>query len=164
MGVAGSGKSTVAAILAERLGCEMAEADAFHSPANIAKMSAGIPLEDADSGSWLRDIAAWIRERDGAGRAAVVACSALKRAYRDVLGAASPRLVFVHLAGPPALIAERRRRRRGHFMPPGLLDSQYAALEPLGPDERGVTVDVALPPEEVARAALAVLAPGAAAP
>ncbi len=88
MGVAGSGKSTIGAMLAERLGCEMAEADDFHSPANVAKMKMGIPLQDAERWPWLRDIAAWIAERDKGGRTAVVTCSALKRVYRDVLRSA----------------------------------------------------------------------------
>lgn len=161
MGVAGSGKSTVAARLAARLGCELAEADAFHSPANVAKMSAGIPLDDEDRRPWLAEIAAWIRERDQAGRSAVVACSALKRAYRDVLRAASPHVVFVHLAAAPELAAARVQGRAGHFMPESLVASQYAALEPLEPDERGVTVAAGGAIEDVVEDALAVLAPPA---
>ena len=150
MGVAGSGKTTVAGRLGERLGCEVADADAFHSPANVAKMSAGIPLQDEDRWPWLRAIGDWIRARDQAGRTAVVTCSALKRVYRDVLRAASPRAVFVHLAGAPALIEGRIRARTGHFMAPGMLASQLAILEPLGPDEPGISVDVAGTPDEIA--------------
>lgn len=163
MGVAGAGKTTVANLLAERLACEVADADAFHPPANVAKMAAGIPLQDQDRWPWLDAIAAWIRSRDQEGVTAVVTCSALKRAYRDVLRRASPRLVFVHLSGSPALIAERLRSRRGHFMPPSLLASQLATLEPLGPDEPGLTVDVSRPAAELADSIVRSLgqAPGA---
>lgn len=157
MGVSGSGKSTLAALLAEKLGCEMAEADAFHSPANIAKMAAGIPLNDQDRAPWLRDIAAWIAEHDRTNRSAIVTCSALKRAYRDVLRAASPRLVFLHLTGPRELIAERMQHRAGHFMKAGMLDSQIATLEPLAPDERGITLEVSHSPDALATAALTAL-------
>jgi gluconokinase len=158
MGVAGSGKTTVAALLARRLGCEVAEADDFHPPSNLAKMSAGQPLDDRDREPWLADIAGWIAARDRDGRSAVVTCSALKRSYRDLLRTASPRLAFLHLTGSPELIAARMRARTGHFMPVSLLDSQLATLEPLGPDERGLTLDVGGAPEELAAAAAAGLA------
>jgi gluconokinase len=166
MGVSGSGKSTVAQALAERLGCELAEGDAFHSAANLAKMTAGVPLEDSDRWPWLRDLAAWIQERDRAGRCAVITCSALKRAYRDVFRAVSPHVAFVHLAGTPEVIEKRVHARTGHFMPARLLASQFAILEPLGADERGVAVDVAGELHEVVEAALAglKLTPAAAAP
>ena len=154
MGVSGSGKTTIAALLAKQLGCEMAEADAFHSPANIAKMSAAIPLEDADRWPWLRDIAAWIRERDRAGRSAVVTCSALKQAYRDVLRTASPRLFFIHLAGTREQIVDRVKRRTGHFMPASLVYSQFAILEPLTPAERGFTLDISSTPDALVETAL----------
>jgi gluconokinase len=157
MGVTGSGKSTVASILSKRLNCEMAEADAFHSAANIAKMSSGIPLDDHDRWPWLKDIASWIREHDRRERATVVACSALRRAYRDILRAASHRVRFVHLMGPRELITERMHRREKHFMPPSLLDSQWATLEPLGPDENGITLDVSQPLEERLRAVLGMV-------
>ncbi|HET6440699.1 MAG TPA: gluconokinase [Anaeromyxobacter sp.] len=150
MGVAGSGKTTLANELGRRLGCEVADADEFHPPANVAKMASGIPLEDEDRWPWLKAIAAWIGAREESGRTAVVTCSALKRAYRDVLRSASARLIFVHLSGTPALIADRLASRRGHFMPPALLDSQLAILEPLGPDEPGLTLDVAAPPADLA--------------
>jgi len=157
MGVAGSGKSTLAVLLAERLGCEMAEADAFHSKANIAKMAAGIPLTDEDRAPWLRDLEAWIAERERAAKAAVVTCSALKRIYRDVLRAASPRLVFLHLTGPREVIAQRMQQRPDHFMPVSLLDSQLSALEPLEPDERGIVLEVCRPPVELVDTALDAL-------
>jgi gluconokinase len=157
MGVSGSGKSTVAARLAERLGCELADGDAFHPAANVAKMSAGIPLDDEDRWPWLRAVAAWIGERDRAGRSAVVACSALKRAYRDVLRSTSPHVAFVHLAGAPELVAARMRARTGHFMPESLLATQYATLQPLASDERGVTMEIGRPVAEVVDAALAAL-------
>ncbi len=157
MGVAGSGKTTVATLLAARLACELADADDFHPQANIAKMAAGTPLQDEDRWPWLDAIAAWIRARAEAGHTAVVTCSALKRAYRDVLRRASPGVVFVHLSGSPELIADRLRNRHGHFMPPALLASQLATLEPLGQDEPGMTVDVAPTPEELADEILAAL-------
>ncbi len=157
MGVSGVGKTTVASRLAARLECELADADDFHPQANIAKMAAGIPLQDEDRWPWLDAIAAWIRARAEAGRTAVVTCSALKRAYRDVLRRASAGVVFVHLSGSPELIADRLRNRHGHFMPPALLASQLATLEPLGQDEPGMTVDVAPTPEELADEILAAL-------
>lgn len=149
MGVAGSGKSTVAASLADRLGREFAEADRFHPAENIAKMRQGIPLGDADRLPWLTGIAAWIRDRDAAGIPTVVACSALKRAYRDILRTGSPGVLFAHLAGTEEVIRDRIAARTGHFFPPALLDSQFRDLEPLGPDERGVTLDVTEPPERL---------------
>jgi gluconokinase len=150
MGVAGAGKTTIATRLAERLGCEVADADDFHPPANIAKMSSGTPLTDADRWPWLEAIAAWLRAHDQAGRTAVVTCSALKRAYRRLLQAASPHGVFVHLTGSQELLAARIGGRHGHFMSPAMLASQLAILEPLGPDEPGITVDVAASPDELA--------------
>jgi len=157
MGVCGTGKTTLATVLAERLGCDHAEADDFHSAANIAKMAAGVPLEDSDRWPWLQEIAGWIHDRDLAGRPAVVTCSALKRAYRDALRAGSPRIFFIHLVGSRELILERMQRRTEHFMPASLMDSQLAILEPLGPDERGVVLDVAQPPGVLVSAALAAI-------
>jgi gluconokinase len=162
MGVSGSGKSTVASLLAGRLGCELADADDFHPPSNVAKMAAGLPLDDQDRAPWLRDIAAWMAVRARSGRSAVASCSALKRAYRDVLRAASPRLVFLHLTGPRELLERRMRDRTGHFMPASLLDSQLASLEPLAPDERGLTLDATDAPEVIVAAALASWPPAAA--
>lgn len=157
MGVAGSGKTTVAGLLAQRLGWASAEADEFHPAANVAKMAAGTPLTDDDRWPWLRAIAAWIGQQDSAGRCSVVTCSALERAYRDVLASAPGRVRFVHLSGDPSLIAGRMGHRTGHFMPTALLPSQFAALEPLQPDEDGVTVPVSADPEAVADEVLRAL-------
>lgn len=154
MGVSGSGKTTVASMLADRLRCEMAEADRFHSPDNIAKMESGTPLDDDDRRSWLDSLAAWIALRAQRGSSAVVACSALKRRYRDVLRTGGAGVRFLHLAGPQQHVVDRVRARSGHFMPPELLVSQYADLEPLCPDERGATVSLTLPPEQIVDTAI----------
>jgi gluconokinase len=150
MGVAGSGKTTVATLLAQRLGTEYAEADQFHPEANIAKMSAGTPLSDEDRWPWLEAIRDWLSAEADAGRSGVVTCSALKRSYRDLLRTARGRVCFVHLDGSPELLAERMEHRSGHFMPTSLLPSQLATLEPLDGDEPGFTVDVTRTPEEIA--------------
>ncbi|MGH3918125.1 MAG: gluconokinase [Pseudonocardiaceae bacterium] len=150
LGVSGSGKSTVAALLASRTGCALADGDDFHPASSIARMAAGHPLDDALRAPWLAAIAAWLAERAARDECAVVSCSALTRAYRDVLRDACPDVRMVHLAASRELVAQRLATRRGHFMPPGLLDSQYAALEPLGADEPGVTVDLAATPEQIA--------------
>ena len=149
MGVSGCGKTTVAAGLAERLGWTLLEGDSFHPPANVARMRAGMPLTDDDRWPWLRAIAT-----AAAGQArCVVACSALKRAYRDVLAPD----VLVYLRGSRALIAERLAGRKDHFMPPGLLDSQFATLEAPGPDENPVIVDIDPPPDAVIETTLSRL-------
>ncbi len=140
MGVSGSGKSTAGAALAQRLRVRFADADDLHPAANIAKMAAGEALTDEDRGPWLDAIGRWLdehRERGG-----VVACSALKRDYRDRLRTHVPDLEMVHLAGDREVIARRQASRPGHFMPASLLDSQFATLEPLGDDEHGVVIDV----------------------
>ncbi|MFJ9033340.1 gluconokinase [Streptomyces sp. NPDC102274] len=155
MGVAGTGKTTVGPLLATALGVPYAEGDDFHPPENIAKMSAGIPLDDADRWPWLDAIGAWAHGRAGLG--GVVSSSALKRAYRDRLRSAAPGAVFVHLTGDRSLIEHRMSERKGHFMPTALLDSQFAALEELGADEAGVAVDVSGTPEEIAERAVAAL-------
>ncbi|MFJ9666048.1 gluconokinase [Streptomyces sp. NPDC101219] len=155
MGVSGTGKTTVGTLLAARLGVPYAEADDFHPPANIEKMSAGTPLTDDDRAPWLDAIGDWARGRTGLG--GVVSCSALKRAYRDRLRDAAPDLLFLHLTGDRSLVAERLAQRTGHFMPTALLDSQFATLQPLDPDEAGVAVDVAAGPTEVTEQALAAL-------
>ncbi|MFE2598960.1 gluconokinase [Streptomyces sp. NPDC057617] len=155
MGVAGTGKTTVGPLLAAALGVPYAEGDDFHPPANIAKMSAGVPLEDADRWPWLDAIGRWAHGRAGLG--GVVSSSALKRSYRDRLRAAAPGAVFLHLTGDRALIGRRMAERKGHFMPPALLDSQFAALENLEPDETGVSVDVSGTPQEITARAVAAL-------
>ncbi|MFJ7152817.1 gluconokinase [Streptomyces sp. NPDC100445] len=153
MGVAGSGKSTVAARLANRLGVPFLEGDDLHSAANRVKMASGLPLDDADRAAWLASVAEWIsgaaRDRGG-----VVSCSALRRAYRDRLRRTGADVWFVYLALDRAVAVERVTRRTDHFMPAGLLDSQYEALEPLRCDEPGVTVDASGGPEQVLAAAL----------
>jgi gluconokinase len=154
MGVSGSGKSTVARALADRLRWPMAEADEFHPAANIEKMSAGTPLTDADRAPWLAAIRVWVTERAAAGESTVVTCSALKRDYRDVLRDAHARVLFLHLHGAADVIGERMRHRSGHFMPPSLLRSQFDTLEPLRSDEDGVAVDVTLTPELIVEEAV----------
>jgi len=154
MGVSGSGKTTVGTALADALGVEYAEADNFHSPENIAKMSAGTPLTDEDRWPWLRSIAEWIREHEKTG--GVVTSSALKREYRDLLRTGGDTW-FLHLNGSHELIAGRLASRKGHFMPASLLDSQLAALEPLESDEPGLVVDAADPSAELVAAALKAL-------
>jgi gluconokinase len=142
MGVSGSGKTTVAAGLARRKGWLLLEGDSFHPPANIAKMKVGIPLTDDDRWPWLQAIAAREDELIAAGQSAVVACSALKRAYRDILMGGRPDTVLVYLRGSQALIAERIKARQNHFMPPALLDSQFATLEEPAQDEHPIIVDI----------------------
>jgi gluconokinase len=144
-GVSGSGKSTAGALLAERLHGVFADGDAFHSAANVAKMHAGVPLTDADRAPWLRAIEAWMDQRVTAGGQAVVACSALHRAYRDALLAGRPtaRLVFLNVSREVA--AARLTARPGHFFPAALLDSQFRDLEPPAADEHVLTVDADQP-------------------
>jgi gluconokinase len=139
MGVSGSGKSTVGKALARRLRVPFADADAFHPKANIAKMSTGEPLTDEDRYPWLDSVGEWLaRHCDGG----VMSCSALKHKYRDQLRAHCPGIEFLHLSGSPELIGRRHTGRSGHFMPSSLLKSQFDDLEPLGPDEHGIAVDV----------------------
>jgi carbohydrate kinase (thermoresistant glucokinase family) len=153
MGVSGSGKTTVGALLAGRLGWPYAEADDFHPPANIAKMAAGDPLTDEDRGPWLQAIGAWIDGQLSRGERGVVTCSALKRAYRDVLRRPGDQLVY--LQGARELIADRMAARRGHFFKPSMLDSQLATLEEPGPDEGILIVEIGGTPDEIADAIVA---------
>jgi carbohydrate kinase (thermoresistant glucokinase family) len=138
MGVSGSGKSTVGPALARRLAVPFVDADTLHPPANIAKMTAGEPLDDDDRYPWLERVGEWLAGHPDGG---VASCSALKRKYRDQLRAHCPRVRFLHLRGSPELIGARLGARSGHFMPAALLRSQFDALQPLGGDEAGVTVD-----------------------
>lgn len=140
MGVSGSGKSTVGAALAQRLRVPFADADDFHPAANIAKMTAGHPLDDDDRHPWLEAIGDWLAQRCATG--GVMSCSALKRSYREQLRRHCPDVQFLHLAGTFEVIGRRQASRPGHFMPASLLASQFATLEPLDADERGTTIDV----------------------
>ena len=147
MGVSGSGKSTVGALLAERLGVPFADADDLHPPANVAKMTAGRPLDDDDRAPWLALVGTHLAGARSTGL--VMACSALKRHYRELIRDAAPETVFVHLHGSRELLAERMGARTGHFMPTALLDSQLATLEEPGEDE-GVTVGIEPSPQHIA--------------
>jgi carbohydrate kinase (thermoresistant glucokinase family) len=142
MGVSGSGKSTVARELAARLGWPFQEGDDLHPPANVAKMHAGTPLDDADRIPWLHEIAAWIDARIAAHESGIVTCSALKHAYRNILVGDRPQVRLVYLQGDKAMIARRLAARKGHFMPPGLLDSQFATLEEPDFGEHALTVPI----------------------
>ena len=155
MGVSGAGKSTVGGRIADALGLPFADADEFHPAANIAKMSSGQPLTDADRWPWLAAIGAHLAAHRG--RGCVVTCSALKRGYRDALRQAAPDLRLVFLTGDPALVAARQAARQGHFMPPSLVASQFATLEAPAPEEGAIILDVAETPEELAGTALAAL-------
>jgi gluconokinase len=162
MGVSGAGKTTVGAQLAAALGATFHEGDAFHPPANVAKMARGEPLNDDDRRPWLVAIAAAMGRAAQAGDGAVFACSALKRSYRDILRGACPNLRLVHLAGGEDLIRDRLAARRGHFMPPQLLPSQFRTLEPPAAAEHAIVVDIAQPPDAIVAAILAALGVGAA--
>ncbi|GAB7004053.1 gluconokinase [Nocardioides sp. AN3] len=143
MGVSGSGKSTVGAALAQRLRVPFVDGDDLHPPENIAKMAAGHALDDLDRHPWLEAVGTWLAAHRSSG--GVVSCSALKRAYRDQLRQHVPELEVVQLDGTPEVIAARQATRAGHFMPASLLASQFATLEPLAPDERGLVLDVTQP-------------------
>ena len=149
MGVAGSGKSVIGAAFARTLGVEFVEGDEYHPPHNIERMSRGIPLTDADRAGWLELLAIRIREAKESGAGLVVACSALKRSYRDVLRQAAPALRVVFLRGGRELIAARMARRKQHFMPASLLESQLATLEEPAADEDAWVCDISLPPEAI---------------
>ena len=156
MGVSGSGKTTIGAMLAGRLGWTYAEADDFHPPANVEKIHAGIPLNDDDRRPWLEATAKWMKDQDGP---AVVTSSALKRTYRDLLRTGRPDLRLVYLEGDRELIGKRLAARHGHFFPKELLDSQFADLEPPGPDEDPVIVSVDGSPERIVAKIVDLLGP-----
>ena len=158
MGVSGSGKTTLARGLAQRLHWEFQEGDELHPRSNVAKMSRGEPLTDEDRRPWLEAIGYWIDERERAGNRAVLTCSALRRTYRDFLRRGRPGVVFCHVTADADLIRRRMEARRGHYMPPSLLPSQLATLEPLTPDEPGFTVSAEGEREDVLSGALDGLA------
>ena len=140
MGVSGCGKSVIGARLAAALGATFIDGDDLHPASNVAKMAAGTPLTDADRAPWLDQVGATLGAAEGV---TIIGCSALKRIYRDrIRAAAGGAVMFLHLAADKALIAGRMGARTGHFMPPALLDSQFAALEPPGPDEAALTIDI----------------------
>lgn len=145
MGVAGSGKTTVGTLLSRHTGWAFVDADTLHPPENVAKMRAGIPLTDADRWPWLERVAAWIRERRATGADGIVACSALKRAYRDFLRRADPKLYLVYLRGERTLIDARLGSRTHHFFPQSLVSSQFADLEEPQPDEHPITIYIGQP-------------------
>lgn len=153
MGVCGCGKSTVGRLLAQAVGLPYLEGDEFHSPQNVARMAAGVALTDDDRQGWLRTLAERIAAARRDGHGVVLSCSALKRVYRDTLRTHAPELRFVHLTGSPELLAQRLAQRVDHYMPPSLLQSQLATLEPPGADERTLTLDIVQPPHELAQAA-----------
>lgn len=154
MGVSGCGKSSVGAMLAHSLGVRFIEGDDYHSPANVAKMAAGIPLTDEDRVLWLEALQAEIRQSVQAGVGIVLSCSSLKKRYRDVLRAGADGLRFAHLKGSRELIAQRMAARTGHYMPLSLLDDQLAVLEPLQAGEAGLTLDIRNEPQELVAAIL----------
>ncbi|KJC64791.1 gluconate kinase, SKI family [Agreia bicolorata] len=156
-GVSGSGKSTVGALLAQRLEVPFIDADSLHPEANVAKMAAGLPLDDIDREPWLVRIGEVLAEHDSSGL--VLACSALKRRYRDTIRSVEPSTIFITLSGPRELIAARMNARTEHFMPASLLDSQLAAFEPLEPGETGADVSVDADIDDIVTAAFRVVRP-----
>ncbi len=155
MGVAGSGKSTIGAAFAKALGIPFVEGDDYHPPENVRRMALGIPLTDDDRAQWLRALATQLHEAKNAGTGLVMSCSALKRTYRDVLRAEAPEVQFVFLKGERSLVAKRLAGRRGHFMPPSLLDSQFATLEAPTSDEHALVCDIRKPPDDLVAALVA---------
>lgn len=157
MGTTGSGKSLIGELLAQRLGIPFADADDLHPESNVAKMAAGTPLTDADRQPWLESVGAWLAEHPTGG---IMACSALRRAYRDTLRSAVPGLPFLHPAGNASVVLERvaaRAEATDHFMPVSLVESQYATLEHLGDDEAGITLDFTRTPTELVEDCVAYL-------
>jgi carbohydrate kinase (thermoresistant glucokinase family) len=157
MGVAGAGKSTVGEALSAALGWPFRDADSFHPPANVEKMSRGLPLDDADRAPWLAAIAQWIDERLASGKSGIVSCSALKRTYRHRIIGERDGVRLIYLKGDRELIARRLGARKGHFMPASLLDSQLATLEEPAAEERAVAISILPPPADVAGAVIAAL-------
>ena len=157
MGVSGCGKTTISLLLAERTGWPFLDADEMHPIANVEKMKSGIPLTDEDRWPWLEKVAAWIAERYAAGEPGVVACSALKRAYRHLLREADPDLRLVYLFGERELLEKRLAHRHGHFFPRQLLDAQLTDLEEPTPDENPIVVSIRQSPEEAMELILAAL-------
>jgi gluconokinase len=157
MGVSGSGKTTIASALAQHLGWPFKDGDELHPAANIAKMRAGHALDDHDRWPWLARIADWIDARRAAGSCGVITCSALKRSYREFLTKGRPAVRFVYLRGDASLIATRLAVRSGHFMPGGLLASQFAALQEPGPDEHAIRVEIDQPVSEIVAAIVVAL-------
>jgi gluconokinase len=160
MGVSGAGKTTIAAMLAMRLGWTFEDADWFHPPANVEKMHAGKPLTDEDRWPWLRAIAEFIERTQKAGQHAVIACSALKRAYRNILIGSRREVRLVYLKGERELIARRMTLRHGHFMPPSLLESQFATLEEPDAEEDAIVVSIDARPREIVESIVAKLGIG----
>jgi gluconokinase len=154
MGVSGCGKTTIAELLSRELGWEYRDGDEFHPLANVEKMHSGTPLTDEDRWPWLKTIAAWIDDKRRAGEHAIVTCSALKKSYRDILIGTRKDVGLIYLKGTEDLIAERLSKRQGHFMPKGLLHSQFQTLEEPGTDEHPITVSIVPAPEEIAAAIL----------
>lgn len=154
MGVSGSGKTTTGELLGELLDLPYADGDDLHPQSNIDKMGAGQPLNDEDRWPWLELIGRWLSEHPDGG---IIGCSALKRSYRDLIRKFAPEVRFIHVHGSREILWERMSHREGHFMPPELLDSQFATLEKLDPAEPGAIFDVSLPPEEIVRQAAAWL-------
>lgn len=160
MGVTGAGKSTIGALLAETLGRPLIEGDSLHPPANIAKMSQGIPLNDDDRLPWLKAIAARIDEARKTNSPVIVTCSALKRRYREILEDGHDDVGFVYLRGARELIAQRLAARTNHFMPPGLLDSQFAALQEPADDEPSIVIAIDASPDDIVRTIVGKFAMG----
>ena len=157
MGVSGCGKTTIAELLSRELGWDYRDGDEFHPKSNVEKMHSGTPLTDDDRWPWLKAIAAWIDEKRQAGAHAIVTCSALKKGYRDILIGPRKDVALIYLKGTEELIAARLSKRKHHFMPKGLLQSQFQTLQEPGPDEHPITVSISPTPEEIVAAILAEL-------